>query len=96
MLLKLVSHVRTTPEPDEFDESGLVVGWPNQKLSKEDMGGEGVCGGSGPGYKSYKQTESLRTRCAHSRIIRVLDQRRRFRGVSAQDAGRVFIGFRET
>ena len=78
MLLKFVSHVRTTPEPDEFDESGLVVGWPDQKFSKEDMG---VCGGSGPGYKSYKQTENLRTRCAHSRIIGVLDQRSSAQGV---------------
>ena len=39
MIPKVVPHVHfhIIPKPEESDESGLVIGWPIQKLSKEEL-----------------------------------------------------------
>jgi len=39
MTSKLVPHVHfhVIPKPGESDETGLGVGWPMQKVSKEDL-----------------------------------------------------------
>jgi len=39
MITKVVPHVHfhVIPKPDESDESGLVIGWPIQTFSKEDL-----------------------------------------------------------
>ena len=39
MTLKVVPHVHfhVIPKPEESDKSGLVIGWPIQEISKEDL-----------------------------------------------------------
>lgn len=39
MIPKIVPHVHfhVIPKPEESDKSGLVIGWPIQELSKEDL-----------------------------------------------------------
>ena len=39
MIHKVVHHVHfhVIPKPEESDESGLVIGWPIQKFSKEEL-----------------------------------------------------------
>lgn len=39
MISKIVPHVHfhIIPKPEESDERGLVIGWPIQKFSKEDL-----------------------------------------------------------
>jgi len=39
MIPKVVPHVHfhVIPKPDESDETGLVIGWPTQSFSKEEL-----------------------------------------------------------